>query len=703
MQSRLRLLTAVGVLWIGAMGAYQGAWAQFKDETTVVVVEVPVHVIRDGVPVRGLTRDDFEVFDGRKKQDLIGFEVIDLAEYGSGEGQRKITEISASGRRHFLLLFDLSLSDPESINRARASARRLIRGGLHPADLAAVATYSENKGVQLVLNFTPNREQVEVALSTLGLAQPASPIQDPLALMIGDADAEGGGDQGGGGGFAADLIEELARDFKTLTGRVARDQQKNRVLALTSSMADLAALMNSIEGRKHVVFLSEGFDSQILTGVDDMDRQLEINQASTSGETWNIDSSERFGDSQASSALEHMVDQFRRADCSIQAVDIGGLQAGPDANTRSSRNEGLFRMARETGGEFYQNYNELDIAMGKVLERTSVTYILAFQPQNLKLDDKYHRLRVELKKGLKGAKLVHRPGYYPPKAFAQQTALERQLSTASTILSGKSGGQFLISVLTAPFPAPGDQAYLPVLVEIDGKSLLDGHQGDVLMTEIYAYALDENGQVKDFFARRLGLDIKNSGAALRASGFKYWGHLDLDPGDYVLRVLVRNGTSGESSLSVLPVSVPDVAAGAGGLLPVFFPEPPNSWVLGMEAEEEQRKDVEFPFMMRDESFLPAARPVLVAAGQTVSLAGYYLGEGSLRLTSQFFRADGTPVGEGEIELLERWPTTVPGFERLIAHLKPGKLPKGEYLMMVTVTDLASGREHSSTTSVVVGG
>jgi VWFA-related protein len=700
---RLPLVTAVLVLLLGgAMGAYQGAWAQFKDETTVVVVEVPVHVIRDGEPVRDLTRDDFVIFDGRKKQDLIGFEVIDLAEYGVAPEQKKVTEIPSSGRRHFLLLFDLSLSTPEAIVRARISARRLIREGLHPADLAAVATYTESRGAELVLNFTPNREQVEVALETLGLAQPAAAIEDPLSLIISDLDAQGGGDEGGGS-RGDQLLAEMVRDFKTTTGRVARDQQKNRVLALSESMANLAGLMNSIDGRKHVVFMSAGFDSQILTGVDNMQRQMEINDASTSGENWNIDSTERFGDSYAASALERMLVEFQRADCAIQAVDIGGVQAGPDANTRSSRNEGLFRMARETGGEFYQNYNEVDVAIGKVLERTSVTYLLAFQPRNLKLDDKFHKLRIELKTDIKGARLVHRPGYYPPKPFAQQSATERQLSTASTILSGSSGGQFLTSVLSVPFPDPGEKAYLPVLIEIDGKSFLGGSSGDVLATEIYAYALDEQGQVKDFFARRLGLDVEKTGDTLRAGGFKYWGHLDLDPGEYVLRVLVRNGVTGESSLSVMAVTVPDFAAGASSLLPVLFPEPPNIWVLGMEPKEEQRADVDFPFIMRDQGFLPAARPVLGTAGQTVSLAGYYLGEGSLRLQSQFFAADGTPVGEGEIELIERSPSTVPGFERLIVNLKPGKIPQGEYLLMVTVTDLASGQENSSTTPVVVSG
>ena len=436
------------------------AAAQFKDETTVVVVEVPVHVLRDGEPVSDLTAEDFEVFDGRQEQEIIGFELVDLREYGTQPEQQKVSEIPASGRRRFLLLFDLSLSDPESINRARSSARRLIWEGLHPADLVAVATYSEYKGARMVLNFTPNRDQVEVAISTLGLAQPAGRIEDPLSLVIGDSSSLSG-DGAAGGGAAPSVVEEATRDFKTMTGRVGRDQQKNRVMALADSLTNLALLMNTIDGRKQVVFLSEGFDSEILVGIQDPQRQAEIRAELDQGNFWQSDAVERYGDTQASGALERMVEEFRRADCAIQTVNIGGVEAGPDADTRGTRNEGMFRMARETGGEFYQNYNEIDVAMATVLERTSVTYILAFQPQDLALDGKFHKLRVRLKDAPKGVRLVHRPGFYPPKPFAQQSAVERQLATASEIVGGAAGGSFLTSVLAAAFPAPGAQAYVP--------------------------------------------------------------------------------------------------------------------------------------------------------------------------------------------------------------------------------------------------
>lgn len=67
--------------WPGAAGlalALLATWAAsaaaqtFSGSTEVVEVEVPVQVVRDGQPVRGLTAADFELSEGRKKLPLTG-------------------------------------------------------------------------------------------------------------------------------------------------------------------------------------------------------------------------------------------------------------------------------------------------------------------------------------------------------------------------------------------------------------------------------------------------------------------------------------------------------------------------------------------------------------------------------------------------------------------------------------------------------
>src|SRR6185295_2555936 len=162
---------------------------RFEETSEVVAVEVPVNVVgRDGQPVRGLTADDFEVFDGGDRQTITDFEVVDLSstepETRRMDAQR-IESLGAAARRHFLLLFDLSFSSPTAILKARLAARDFLLRALHPADLAAVATYSLEHGPKLVLTFTPDRAQLARAIDTLGLQSVFDARdRDPLRFLI---------------------------------------------------------------------------------------------------------------------------------------------------------------------------------------------------------------------------------------------------------------------------------------------------------------------------------------------------------------------------------------------------------------------------------------------------------------------------------------------------------------------------------------
>src|SRR6202035_4979971 len=91
----------------------------FAETTNVTAVEIPVQVVRDGEPLRGLTAADFEIYEGRKQHAITGFDVVDL---GAPENQRLSAAIPTAGRRHFLLIFDLSNSQPTYVLRARHAA-----------------------------------------------------------------------------------------------------------------------------------------------------------------------------------------------------------------------------------------------------------------------------------------------------------------------------------------------------------------------------------------------------------------------------------------------------------------------------------------------------------------------------------------------------------------------------------------------------
>lgn len=699
---RLPLLAAmIGTLAISAALAPADAQRrQFDDTTTVTLVEVPVQVTVDGDPLKTLTKDNFEIVEGRKKQDIVSFEMVDL----SVTEIEQAADIPVAARRHFLALFDLSTTDPQAISRAQEAASDLILNGLHPTDLVGVATYSQAKGPQLILGFTPDRNQVRQAIYALGIAEAGRRGNvDPLGLVIGDLDSDPSEAQGtAGSGFDAQAeLEEQRTATSHMRAREAMDQQKNDLAAMTSSLESIANMLSAVEGRKHVLFLSEGFDSTVLTGTSGMspaEQQRMMDQAAAAGEgrSWEVDNDERFGNSEAQGAMRRMADTFRAADAVIQTIDIGGLVAG----THNKNADGLFYMANETGGEMFTNYNDLGTAMGEMLQRTSVTYLIGYQPKDLKYDGEFRKIEVRLKGAPRGARAVHRPGYYPTRPYDQQSPMERRLRIAQQVIGGQEGGSIGLSALATPFPVSGQKSYVPVLLEVNGKEVMGAQKDGVMTVDIYAYAQDSEGIVRDFFARRLGLDLGQAAAQLQQTGLKYYGHLDLNPGEYTLRVLVRNEATGASGLEVSTLEVPDVAGGEIALVPPLAAEPIGKWVLAREQEGDQREGVEFPFLMDNQPFLPSARPnVQPGAALPLYLFAFNTGEGSLTATAQILTNEGE-VKPAEIQLAN--DSGAAGVAKLGAQVKPGKLNPGDYTLLVTLRNRASSEQASASLPFRVG-
>src|SRR5215210_74992 len=447
-------------LWLGllaaGLGAAVAAAQTFVESTQVVVVEVPVQVIRDGEPVRGLTAADFEVFDGRDKQTLTGFEAVDLAQLG---GDALATaELPSSARRHFLVLFDLTFSSAKALVQARGAALDMVEA-LHPTDLVAVGTWSARRGPQLVLGFTADRRQIAAALDTLGAPELLdNQAPDPLRLaLVEGRDANVVTKQAETNASLARqannaLAEEILQAVSRMTEEARAVEVSVAVRDLSRSMTDFAQIMGGIQGRKHVVWLSEGFDPAVLQGGQAVGEVDDGQQASPLDGS----SDRRYGGTQSLNAVEHMLEELRRADCVVQAVDIAGLRGQGDLGGRKVAGQDvLLNFAKGTGGELYEKTNDLGGAMQQMLRRTGVTYVLSFQPEKVGSPETFHRLRVEVKNQPRGTRVVHRPGWYAPKPYRARGPLEKMMSAASQLLGGEEGGPIRTAPATAALPAPG--------------------------------------------------------------------------------------------------------------------------------------------------------------------------------------------------------------------------------------------------------
>ena len=282
----------------------------FRSGTELVLVNV---VVRDksGAVVRNLSRDDFSVTEDDKPQTITSFDFEQLdeplraAEEPPASPQAVLTtparsttaapappvaaqspKVDMRGRRLIVLFFDLSSMQPEELERAVKAAHDYVEQKLSPADLIAIASFSTS--LQVAQDFTADRERLAQAIDAFG-ANNAAGFADGTT-----GDAEDTPDDGSA--FTADDTE--FNIFNT-------DRRLDALQTLAGQLA-------GIEQKKSVIYFSSGMSQQ------GQDNQVQ---------------------------LRRTVDRANRANVSIYAADMRGLQAlvpGGDATQGSRRGTSTF-------------------------------------------------------------------------------------------------------------------------------------------------------------------------------------------------------------------------------------------------------------------------------------------------------------------------------------------------------------------------
>jgi len=600
----MRLLVGVTSILILSAGV---AFAQLRETVNVNLVEVPVTVLdRNSNPVRGLTADRFEVIDQGKVRAITSFETIDFA---SAQSLRSTSALNPAVRRSFLLLFDLSFSSPVGRTKAQEAARNFLARGLHRQDLAAIGTVDVERGFRLLTAFTTDRSLLTAAIANPLTFRSSDPLQiagnqvfefQPETLTnLPQADA------------VAEFQKDIARGEQRLNEQFNRSRAEREIRLLGL----LARTLRMITGRKEVVFFSEGFDAKLIQGrearssADDMREEMD---QITFGQTWKVDSDARYGSSSSLSILGEMGRSFRGSGITLHAVDIRGVRVDNDLQKGATlnSNEALFLIANPTGGAVFRNSNDLTANLDRMMRQQEVVYIVGFQPP-VTSPGKFHELKVRVK-GVPGARIVHRAGYYERGA---ENSIERALTTAEIVINDIPQNDVGVAALAAPFPTKGN-AQVPVILEINGTDLLQGAQSNTLNVEIYIYAFDDDGLVRDRMFQRLAFDVAKLGDKLRESGLKYYATLSLPEGRFALKTLVRVPETERKGFARIDLVVPSASEVA--VLPPFFFEEPGKWLM-VKGASHDTTNAAYPFQINGEPFIPSAA-VRVRSGESRQFA-----------------------------------------------------------------------------------
>lgn len=654
-----------------------------RETVQVTVVEVPVTVSdRSGEPIRGLTKDDFELFDEGDRKEITYFETIDLA----GLQADPETPLPPAASRNFLLLFDFTHSSPITIGRAREAAKEFVTSHLGARDLASVATFSVEQGIRMLTAFTRNQQLLTDAIDTLGHPNYYR-VADPLfisAQTTGTAavDASGGG--GGERSLVNEAIEETVEEFARAEQQANTEYKRNRLKTQLAHFGNFARILDRLKGQKQVILLSEGFDASLLHGREEIGGQATSAEADAgfSGEVWTIDSDQRFGNTTSSRDLEAMTDLFRRSDVTLHAIDIKGIRTNVDAREgfRRSSNEGLFLLSDPTGGTVFKNVNNLQQNFAEMMGQQEVIYLLGFHAETDNPGE-FHDLDVKVK-GVRGARLDHRSGYYEPTKLVP---IEQTITAASVLLNDIPQEEIELQMVAAPFPIDAQRVQVPVVLEIGGRDLIAGMTSGTVNGEIFIYAFDTSDAVRSFNHQKIALDLDQVGDRLTEEGIRYYGTLLLPPGDYEIKSLVRIEETNRMGFVREDLTVPDFAAptvtkplifGGGG-----------DWLM---LRDEGLAAIEYPFVVGGESFIPRVERTLSPnENYRMALFTYNVPPEKLGLAA-VVRPETGASQPAKISLVGRTPQDDKGGVKYLFEFDPENLAAGSYDLEIMVNPEGGG-------------
>ncbi|HEU4520775.1 MAG TPA: VWA domain-containing protein, partial [Thermoanaerobaculia bacterium] len=142
----------------------------FSEVVEVRVTNVDVVVTgRDGKPVTGLTRDDFEIYENGVRQELTNF--FEIRESGGPS----LTEVAAGTaplsakedlqRRDITIFIDNAVLHPLRRNQILPQLRRFVERNVRAGDSVAIVTW--HRSLKMHLEPTADRAAIDVALKGL--------------------------------------------------------------------------------------------------------------------------------------------------------------------------------------------------------------------------------------------------------------------------------------------------------------------------------------------------------------------------------------------------------------------------------------------------------------------------------------------------------------------------------------------------------
>lgn len=277
-------------------------------------------------------------------------------------------------------------------------------------------------------------------------------------------------------------VRQVDRMTSSFLRDMARVQLRRRAEDQIEAFRALSQRLSSLEGQKHVVVMTEGFEGY-------------ANDAVT--------------DSMVYLALRDMDRAFQQSDVFLHTLDLEGLQMTPAIE------DAHHLLSAGTGGMAYTNRNDLAGSLASLSGQLSIGYRLGFRPQKVRAG--HNTVRIKVRSG-RGLSIRHRLGF---SGTPQTTDTDE--------------GLYLADVVLNDVPQTGTAATLEL-----GKGVLHARVpmqplaaqlGAAGVADLLVYVFDQNGKAIAFHEQKIRVPAGATGETTL--------DIPLPPGAKVAKALLR--------------------------------------------------------------------------------------------------------------------------------------------------------------------
>ena len=562
---------------------YSPPQSTLRVNTKEVQVEV---VVRDprGMPVGGLTEDQFQLLDKSQLRKLTGFvpEITNSARpisaYSKPKASVDMSSDSAAPsnsnpRSRFVALFfdDIHIL-PGDFRHAQIAAERFVREAMSPADKVAIFTASSST----TLDFSADKSKLEETIDALrarpmvndGSAGDCPRISPYQAKQIIDGDLMA---------FESAYLEYLRchpNDYDS-TPDVMNPTELNDPNYIRLHPEVTQVREHAIELWEHTKEVSVLTVSAIRVAINRL--------AAAPGDRMLLLASSGFISEHLEQAENEITVQAMHSRIVINALDARGLFVEgpgrpPDVtgtegglplatflweNTTRGEKQQAEQAAMEnftmaTGGLLFRNSNDLDYGFYELGVVPAFSYLLTFSAEDVRPDGAFHPIKVKIDRP--NTYPEYRPGYYAPTPAA--AAAKVQVPTGDKLDQSVASQDNLSEIPALAFARPAKSSSgaqeLAVTIHVDIRSLpferKDDRQLERLDLVVALFDAQNNFVVGKHGTFELALKSESL-ARLESTGINGTLSITAPPGAYRLRAVAQEALTGKTAATSQPIQI----------------------------------------------------------------------------------------------------------------------------------------------------